>query len=195
MILILDNYDSFVHNVARSLREMGAEVRVVRSDALAVGDALAMQATAIVLSPGPRTPSDAGISVAVARAAPVPVLGICLGHQAVAAAFGGRIVPSPNPMHGRATAVRHGGGPLFAGVSDPLQAGRYHSLSVDAASLPDVLEILAWTDDGEIMALGHRARPVYGVQFHPESVLTPEGHAILRNFLVLTTRPAPVGLS
>ena len=184
MILLLDNYDSFVHNIARSMRELRAVVEVVRSDQLTVDDAVACDPSHLVVSPGPGTPVDAGISVALIRAlgGKVPVLGICLGHQAVAMAYGGAIIPSPDPAHGVTRDIHHGDVGILRGVPSPFQAGLYHSLSVDP-SLPETLEGLAWTESGELMALGHRTHPVWGVQFHPESILTREGTTILANFL------------
>jgi anthranilate synthase/aminodeoxychorismate synthase-like glutamine amidotransferase len=185
MILVLDNYDSFVHNLARMFRERGAQVEVVRSDRITVDEALALDPTHLVISPGPCTPAEAGISVALIRAirGRLPILGVCLGHQAVAEAYGGRIVRSPEPIHGRALSVRHLGTGLFSGVPSPFVAGLYHSLSVARDGLPYSLEVEAWTDRGEVMALRHGSHPVWGVQFHPESILTPWGGRILENFL------------
>ncbi len=190
MILLLDNYDSFVHNVARALRELGAEVEVVRSDRLTVSEAIVREASGVVISPGPGTPDEAGISVELVRelGGRVPVLGICLGHQAVAAAYGAGVGSSPAPTHGRESAVYHRGGDLFAGIPSPFPAGRYHSLSVDERSLPRELEPAAWTARGELMAVRHRDDPVWGIQFHPESVLTPSGAKIFENFLHLVRR-------
>lgn len=194
MILVLDNYDSFVHNVARTLRELGAahgmdeEVRVVRSDAMSVGELLEVDPSHLVISPGPGTPASAGVSVAAVRAlgGRVPVLGVCLGHQVVAAAYGARVVRARHPLHGRSSKVHHRGEGILAGFSRPFDAGRYHSLVVDRRSLPDALEVTAVSDEGEIMALQHRRVPVYGVQFHPESVLTPDGRRVLANFLAVS---------
>lgn len=200
MILVLDNYDSFVHNVARYLREIMAQgggtnlVRVVRSDEVDVADVLNMSPSHLVISPGPCTPSRAGISVAAVRAVgeTTPVLGICLGHQAVAEAYGGRVVRARRPLHGRSSTIHHEGGDLLDGLPRPFRAGRYHSLVVDEASLPPELMITARSEEGEIMAIRHRSRPVWGIQFHPESILTPDGHRILRNFLVRVRDPAAV---
>lgn len=187
-VLVLDNYDSFVHNVARYLRELGREVEVCRSDRVPVAGIASSGVTHVVISPGPCTPDEAGVSVELVRAlgGRVPVLGVCLGHQAVAQAYGARIVPSPAPTHGRATPIRHRGEGILAGLPDPFPAGRYHSLSVDRERLPPELEVTAWTEEGEIMAIRHRTQPVWGVQFHPESVLTEGGHAMLAGFLELT---------
>ncbi len=188
MILLVDNYDSFVHNLARSCVELGREVIVRRNDAVTLAEARALAPEAVILSPGPCTPAEAGVCIEFARAActdwDVPLLGVCLGHQAIAAALGGRVVRG-EPAHGVAAAVRHDGAGPFAGLPDPLPCGRYHSLVVDRGSLPDALRVTASLEDGTVMALAHRARPVWGVQFHPESVLTPDGDALLANVLRL----------
>jgi len=193
MILLLDNYDSFVFNVARMLVELGATVEVIRNDALDVAAAVSLEPSHLVLSPGPCTPAEAGIAVDLvqALAGRVPTLGICLGHQILAAAHGGRVIRSPDPVHGRAALIRHAGTGLFEGIPSPFPAGLYHSLSVDEASLPPSLVAEAWTDEGELMALRHRTDPVWGVQFHPESILTPDGSTLLRNFLRGESRRAP----
>ena len=185
MILLLDNYDSFVHNVARAIRELGGRVEVVRSDALTVESALAADPSHLVISPGPGTPADAGISVELVRAARtrIPVLGICLGHQVIAEAYGGRVVRSGDPVHGRATPILHSGEGIFAGLPSPFSAGRYHSLTVEPSTLPHPLRPVAWTPDGQIMGLKDQGAPVWGVQFHPESILTPLGDALLGSFL------------
>lgn len=190
MILVLDNYDSFTWNLVQYLGELGAEPHVRRNDALTVGDALALGPVAIVVSPGPGDPAGAGISVPLVRAAAersIPLLGVCLGHQAIGAAFGGRVVRAEHPMHGKAARVRHDGAGLFAGLPDPLSAMRYHSLVVEAASLPAELEVTAWSADRapgeEVMGLRHRHAPIHGVQFHPESVATTDGRHLLANFL------------
>lgn len=190
MILLLDNYDSFVHNLARYLRELGEEVEVRRNDRVTVEEVRALEPTHLVISPGPCTPAEAGVSTPLLRelGAEVPVLGVCLGHQCVGAAFGGRVVRARRPMHGKTSRIRHAGGGLFTGLPDPLTATRYHSLVVERSSLPGDLEVIAWTeeeDGGEVMGLRHRERPVWGVQFHPEAVLTEHGHALLANFLAL----------
>lgn len=185
MIVVIDNYDSFVFNVARYLRELGREVTVVRNDAANVEGLAAMRPAAIVLSPGPCTPREAGISCDVVRAfsGRVPLLGICLGHQCIGEVFGGQVVRARVPMHGRAAPVVHGGEGLFAGLPQPLAVGRYHSLIVTLDDEAGPLRVTARSPEGEIMALAHRAHPTYGIQFHPESVLTPQGKALLANFL------------
>ncbi|RMH93361.1 aminodeoxychorismate/anthranilate synthase component II [Lysobacter pythonis] len=190
MILMIDNYDSFTYNLVQYLQELGAEVRVERNDALTVDEIERLAPARIVISPGPRTPDDAGVSMRVIeRLGPrIPILGVCLGHQSIGQVHGGKVVRAGRIMHGKTSAIRHGGQGVFAGLPDGFEATRYHSLVVERASLPDCLEITAWTesDDGafeEIMGLRHREFPVQGVQFHPESILTRHGHALLRNFL------------
>jgi len=183
VILVIDNYDSFTFNLVQLLYTLGAEVKVVRNDEIDAAGVAASGASHLVVSPGPCTPNEAGVSMAAIRAAKVPVLGVCLGHQSIGAVFGGRVVRAPEPVHGKTVSVRHEGQSLFAGLPVGFQAARYHSLVVDAASLPPELEATAWTPDGLIMGLRHRALPVVGVQFHPESVLTPEGPKLVRNFL------------
>jgi anthranilate synthase component 2 len=185
MLLLLDNYDSFTYNLFHYLGELGVDVEVRRNDMLSAEDALALRPDAIVISPGPCDPDRAGISVdLVRRAAGVcPVLGVCLGHQAIAQAFGGRIVRATTVMHGKLSAITHRSEGLFEGLPTPFQATRYHSLIADSSSLPGCLEVTAQTDDGVIMALQHRDLPVYGVQFHPESIATEHGHRLLGNFL------------
>jgi len=186
MILILDNYDSFVHNVARYVHEAGhSHVQVVRNDRITAEEVLERSPSHLILSPGPCTPDRAGISLELVRkmAGHLPILGICLGHQVVGQAFGGRIGPAPAPLHGIARPVRHTGTGILAGLPSPFQAARYHSLVVDADSIPGELQVVAWDDEGTVMALQHRSFPIWGVQFHPESILTPEGHGIIRNFL------------
>lgn len=197
MLLLLDNYDSFTWNLAQYFGELGAEVQVVRSDALTVEDIRARRPSHLVISPGPGTPDDAGVSLAAitdfARAASagvIPMLGVCLGHQAIGQAFGGRIVRAPHVMHGKTSPVRHDGSGLFRGLPSPLVATRYHSLVIDPRSLPDCLVANAHVDgeDGEaneIMGVRHRELPIHGVQFHPESILTVEGKRLLQNFLAL----------
>lgn len=195
MILLIDNYDSFVHNLARYFDELGEDTRVVRNDAISAEQALALEPEAIVLSPGPGRPPEAGISTQVVRLAPaeLPILGVCLGHQCVAEAFGGTTVPAAFPVHGKLTDVRHDGEDLFTGIPSPFRATRYHSLAVPAASLPDELRPLAWADDDTLMAMRHLTRPIWGVQFHPEAHLTEHGHALLHNFMVLGRGDRPMG--
>jgi len=187
MIILIDNYDSFVHNLARYLRRLGQETTIVRNDDVTPQDVIDRRPAAIVLSPGPCTPSEAGCSLDLVRksAGQVSILGVCLGHQTIAAAFGAKIVRSPVPMHGRTSEVQHAGGDIFAGLPRPLLVGRYHSLAVDEPTLPNELEVTAKTSDGVIMALAHRRWPVFGVQFHPESILTEGGYTLLGNFLRL----------
>jgi len=187
MILVIDNYDSFTYNLVHYLSELGAQTLVHRNDALTAEAALALRPQAVLLSPGPRTPDDAGICLELIAAAPadLPILGVCLGHQAIGQAFGGAVVRARTLMHGKTSAIRHGGGGLFEGLPDGFTATRYHSLAVERETLPEVLKITAWTDDGEIMGLAHRTRPLHGVQFHPESIATQCGHALMANFLDL----------
>ena len=187
MILVIDNYDSFTYNLVHYLNELGAETAVYRNDALTVDAALAMRPEAVLLSPGPKTPDDAGICLGLIAQAPaeLPILGVCLGHQAIGQTFGGEVNRAGALMHGKTSIIHHRGEGLFKGIPDGFTAARYHSLSVTRATLPDVLEITAWTDDGEIMGLRHRQRPVHGVQFHPESIATQYGHELLANFLDL----------
>jgi anthranilate synthase component 2 len=187
MILVIDNYDSFTYNLVHYLNELGAETEVVRNDQIGVAEALALRPEAILLSPGPCTPNEAGICLALLAAAPadMPILGVCLGHQAIGQVFGGQVVRAKTLMHGKTSPIHHNGKGLFAGMADGFIATRYHSLSVDRDSLPAELEVTAWADDGEIMGLRHRSRPVFGVQFHPESIATEGGHDLLGNFLDL----------
>ncbi|HUB97647.1 MAG TPA: aminodeoxychorismate/anthranilate synthase component II [Stellaceae bacterium] len=186
MFLLIDNYDSFTYNLWHYLGELGAEVMVRRNDALTVADALALKPQGIVISPGPGVPEAAGICVdLVRRAGGVPILGVCLGLQAIGHAFGGKVVRAPAPMHGKISAIHHDGTGVFAGLADPFRATRYHSLVVDRASVPAALAVTAWTEDGLVMGVAHRERPVHGVQFHPESIASESGHALLKNFLTL----------
>jgi anthranilate synthase component II len=188
MFLLIDNYDSFTYNLWHYLGELGAEIVVRRNDALSVAEALALRPQGIVLSPGPSDPDHAGICLELARrAGTVPVLGVCLGHQAIGQACGGRVVRAPVPMHGKLSPIRHDGTGVFAGLPDAFLATRYHSLVVERASLPAALRVTAATEDGLVMGLAHRERPVQGVQFHPESIASEQGHALLRNFLTLAT--------
>jgi anthranilate synthase component 2 len=185
VLLVIDNYDSFTYNLVQYLGELGADVRVVRNDAATVEEIAAMRPGRIVISPGPCTPNEAGVSLAVIErlGSRVPILGVCLGHQAIGQAYGGRVVHAKALMHGKTAPVRHSGRGVFGGLPSPFTATRYHSLAVERESLPGVLEVTAWTEDGEIMGLAHREYPVAGVQFHPESILTEHGHALLGNFL------------
>ena len=187
MILVIDNYDSFTYNLVHYLNELGGETVVRRNDALSVQDALGMKADAVLLSPGPCTPNEAGICLPLLRGAPedLPILGVCLGHQAIGQAYGGEVVRAKAIMHGKTSEIHHDGKGLFQGLPNPFTATRYHSLAVSRDTLPDELEVTAWTDDGEIMGFQHRTRPVYGVQFHPESIATEGGHQLLANFLDL----------
>jgi anthranilate synthase component 2 len=186
MFLLIDNYDSFTYNLWHYLGELGAEVVVRRNDALTAAEALAMRPQGIVISPGPSDPDHAGICLElVRRAGNVPLLGVCLGHQAIGQACGGRVVRAPVPMHGKLSAVRHDGSGVFEGLASPFRATRYHSLIVDRATLPVSLRVTAETEDGLIMGVAHRERPLHGVQFHPESIASEGGHALLRNFLDL----------
>jgi anthranilate synthase component 2 len=185
MLLMIDNYDSFTYNLVQYLGELGQEVKVVRNDELSVEEIGALGAERIVLSPGPCTPNEAGVSLEVIRrfAGKVPLLGVCLGHQAIGQAFGGKIVHAKTLMHGKVSHIHHAGKGVFEGLPTPYNATRYHSLAIERASCPAELEVTAWTEDGEIMGVRHRTLPVEGVQFHPESILTEHGHQLLRNFL------------
>jgi anthranilate synthase/aminodeoxychorismate synthase-like glutamine amidotransferase len=186
VVVLIDNYDSFTWNLAHRLGELGAEVRVVRNDAIAVADVAALAPSQIVISPGPGRPEAAGVSIDVLRryAGRIPTLGVCLGHQALAIAFGGRVERAVVPMHGKTSLVRHEGTHLFAGLSSPLEVGRYHSLVIPEDGVPAGFVRTAWVDgEGTVMAVRHADQPIYGVQFHPESVLTPSGHRLLQNFL------------
>lgn len=185
MFLLIDNYDSFTYNLYHYLGELGAEVAVVRNDALTIEEALKMTPAGIVISPGPCDPDRAGISVELIRSAAgrFPVLGVCLGHQSIGQAFGGRVVRAPLPMHGKVSAVAHQGGGLFSGLPTPFVANRYHSLMVAKDSFPACLRVTAESEDGVIQALEHRKLPIFGVQFHPESIATEHGHILLQNFI------------
>ena len=184
-ILVIDNYDSFTWNLVHYLEELGAETRVVRNDEMTVEEALASGADGILLSPGPCSPNEAGICVGLIQKAPedLPILGVCLGHQSIGQAFGGEVITAREIRHGKLSEIRQTGGDLFAGLPETYQVVRYHSLAVKPEDLPDVLVADVFTEDGEVMALHHRTRPIYGVQFHPESILTEHGHALLKNWL------------
>ncbi len=193
MLLLIDNYDSFTYNLVHYLGELGAEVVVKRNDALDVQEAMAMRPEAIMLSPGPCDPAQAGICLALVHAAAevkMPLMGVCLGHQAIGEAFGGNVVRCHEIVHGKMGAMHHTGKGLFAGLPSPFEATRYHSLVVDRATLPDCLEITAELEDGTIMGLQHRELPIHGVQFHPESIRSEHGHQLLQNFLAITKVPA-----
>ncbi|HEY2513825.1 MAG TPA: aminodeoxychorismate/anthranilate synthase component II [Polyangiaceae bacterium] len=187
-VLVIDNYDSFTHNLVQYLSELGAVCEVVKNDALGVSGLSERRPDGVVISPGPGTPDEAGISLDAVRtlAGRIPLLGVCLGHQAIAQAFGGRVIRARWPMHGKTSPIRHDGRGLFARLPSPFEATRYHSLLVERASVPACLEISAWTDEGEIMALRHRTLDVEGLQFHPESILTREGKTLLRHWVQRT---------
>ena len=191
-VLLLDNYDSFTYNLYQYLGELGATTRVVRNDELTAEEALGLRPERIVISPGPGTPDQAGITLELIRRAAgrVPLLGVCLGHQALGQAFGGRVVRAPTLMHGKTSPIHHDGRTVFAGLPDPFTATRYHSLIVDRDSVPECLEVSAWTVGGIVMGLRHRTLPLEGVQFHPESILTTSGKDLLRNFLQMGTGAA-----
>lgn len=185
MLLMIDNYDSFTYNLVQYFGELGERVTVYRNDQLTLNDVDALAPSHVVISPGPCTPNEAGISVDLVReyGARIPILGVCLGHQSIAQAYGGNIVRAPTLMHGKTSMISHEGESLFGEIPTPFQATRYHSLVVEESSLPDCFEITARADDGEIMGIAHRSHPVVGVQFHPESILTQYGHKMLHNFL------------
>src|SRR5689334_9722264 len=185
MLLMIDNYDSFTYNLVQYLGELGEEVKVVRNDEMSVDEIEAISPARVVLSPGPCTPNEAGVSLELIGrlAGRVPILGVCLGHQAIGQAFGGRIVHAKALMHGKVSKIHHNGAGVFRGLPTPYEATRYHSLAIERGSCPPDLEVTAWTKDGEIMGVRHRSLAVEGVQFHPESILTEHGHALLRNFL------------
>ncbi len=187
MILVVDNYDSFTWNLVHYLAELGAETRVVRNDDLTAAEAFALRPEAVLLSPGPCSPNEAGICLSILDTAPLdmPIFGVCLGHQAMGQAFGGEVIRAKSLMHGKTSPIEHQGRSVFKGLPSPFTATRYHSLAVRRETLPDVLEVTAWTADGEIMGLAHRTRPIHGVQFHPESIATEHGHDLLANFLDL----------
>ena len=193
MLLLIDNYDSFTFNLVHYLGELGAETAVYRNDALNVQEAMALKPSGIILSPGPCDPDRAGICLALTEAAAetgTPLLGVCLGHQTIGQAFGGKVVRAGEIVHGKLGAMHHDGKSVFAGLPSPLSATRYHSLVVDRDSLPEALEVTAWLEDGTIMGLMHKTKPIHGVQFHPESIRSEHGHAMLKTFLDLVPVPA-----
>jgi len=185
MLLIIDNYDSFTYNLVQYFGELGEEMRIFRNDALTVEDVIALKPTRICISPGPCTPNEAGISCELIRevGATTPILGVCLGHQAIGQVYGGEVVRADRLMHGKTSPILHSGRSIFAGMPSPFEATRYHSLIVKRESVPECLEVTAWTAEGEVMGLCHRQYPVHGVQFHPESILTQDGKRLLENFL------------
>ena len=191
MLLVIDNYDSFTYNLVQYLGEMGQEVRVVRNDEIPAAEIAALAPSHIVISPGPCTPNEAGISLEVIKtyAGKIPILGVCLGHQAIGQAFGGKVVRAARVMHGKTSQISHDGKGLFTGLPNPFQATRYHSLLIERASVPDSLDVTAQTAENEIMAVRHKTLPVEGVQFHPESFLTTSGKDLLRNFIEQRGRP------
>ena len=188
MLLMIDNYDSFTFNIVQYFGQLGEEVRVYRNDEITTSQIAALAPKRLVISPGPCSPEEAGISVAAIQefAGKIPILGVCLGHQSIGAAFGGRIVRSSTLMHGKTSPIHHDGRELFAGLPNPFNATRYHSLVVERSSFPSCLEITAWVEEGEVMGLRHRELPLWGVQFHPESILTEGGMQLLNNFLEMT---------
>lgn len=185
MLLVIDNYDSFTYNLVHYAQELGAKTHIVRNDDISVGEALELGAKAVLLSPGPCTPNDAGICLDLIKTAPanLPILGICLGQQSIGQAFGGKVIRAKEIMHGKVSDIHHDSTGLFEGLDNPFKATRYHSLSVERKSLPDSLAINAWTEDGEIMSLRHKTRPIHGLQFHPESIASENGHALIGAFL------------
>ncbi|MDR1647381.1 MAG: aminodeoxychorismate/anthranilate synthase component II [Zoogloeaceae bacterium] len=185
MLLMIDNYDSFTYNIVQYFGELGVEVRVFRNDAVSLGEIAALKPSHLVIGPGPCAPAQAGISLAVIQtfAGKIPILGVCLGHQAIGEAFGGKVIHAKKLMHGKVSPVIHDGAGVFAGLPNPLACTRYHSLAVERESLPECLAVSAWTEEGEIMGVRHQTLAVEGVQFHPESVLSEQGHDLLRNFL------------
>jgi anthranilate synthase component II len=193
MLLLIDNYDSFTYNLFHYLGELGEEIVVCRNDDMSAAQALSMKPSAIVLSPGPCDPDKAGICLELIKAAAgrVPILGVCLGHQAIGQAYGGKVVRAPQPMHGKLSRIHHNGKSVFRGLPNDFSATRYHSLTVERASLPPALEITAETDEGIIMGLAHKTHPVHGVQFHPESIASERGHELLKNFLDLAHGKQP----
>jgi len=187
VILVIDNYDSFTYNLVQYLGELGGDLRVVRNDAITVEEARSLSPTHIVISPGPCTPNEAGVTLELIErmAGEVPILGVCLGHQAIGQVFGAEVVRAAVPMHGKTSPVYHEGAGIHRGLPRPFTATRYHSLTLASGSIPDLLEVTAWTESGDVMALEHRALPVYGVQYHPESIMTEGGKLLLANFLAV----------
>ncbi len=185
MLLVIDNYDSFTYNLVHYAQEMGAETKVIRNDDMGAGQALSLGAKAVMISPGPKTPDEAGMCLDLLAQAPeeLPILGICLGQQSIGQAFGGKVIRAKQIMHGKVSDIHHDNTGLFEGLDTPFKATRYHSLSVERESLPDCLAINAWTDDNEIMSLRHKTRPIHGLQFHPESIASENGHALIERFL------------
>ena len=196
-VLVIDNYDSFTYNLVQYLGELGADTRVVRNDECTVAEVKAMHPAAIVMSPGPKTPEEAGICVEVARrlGADIPLLGVCLGHQAIGIAYGGAVIRAPHVMHGKVSSIHHTDAGVLRRLADPFDATRYHSLIIERETMPAELECTGWTDEGLVMAVRHRSHPVEGVQFHPESIGTPLGHDILRNFLEQARVPVTAGVA
>ena len=196
MLMMIDNYDSFTYNIVQYFGQLGEDVQVHRNDRITLAEIESLQPARLVISPGPCSPEEAGISVAAIRhfAGRIPILGVCLGHQAIGAAFGGNVVRSVSLMHGKTSPILHDGRELFSGLPNPFLATRYHSLIVDRPTLPECLEVTAWVENGEIMGMRHRELPVWGVQFHPESILTEGGMDLLRNFLEISGRQESVGL-
>lgn len=196
MILVIDNYDSFVYNLVQYVGELGQECSVVRNDAITIGEIACLGASHILLSPGPCTPNEAGITLDIVRSftGVVPILGVCLGHQAIGQAFGACVVNAPRLMHGKTSRIYHNGKGIHRGLPTPFRATRYHSLLLDPATIPEILRVTAWTDDGDIMGVEHRDYPVVGLQYHPESIMTEHGHDLLRNFLTTASTPNGVPL-
>jgi anthranilate synthase component 2 len=191
MLLMIDNYDSFTYNIVQYFGELGEDVRTVRNDEITLNDINVLKPDRICISPGPKSPADAGVSVDVLKqfAGKLPILGVCLGHQAIGAAFGGKVVRAKQVMHGKTSLIAHTGEGVFKGLPSPFTVIRYHSLAIERASLPDCLEVTAWTDDGEIMGVRHKEFDIEGVQFHPESILSEHGHALFKNFLERQAAP------
>ena len=185
MLLVIDNYDSFTYNLVHYAQEMGADTKVIRNDDMGAGQALSLGAKAVMISPGPKTPTEAGMCLDLLNQAPenLPILGICLGQQSIGQAFGGKVIRAKQIMHGKVSDIHHDNTGLFEGLDTPFKATRYHSLSVERESLPDCLVINGWTEDGEIMSLRHKTRPIHGLQFHPESIASENGHALISKFL------------